>query len=144
MNSALSSTLRTWVEESVQKILEEALGQTTSTPSATIPDMASNQTLSEINSINTKIGKIMATLADLQSVIAAEEVTEAKLITVLQTVAANNASLAQQLEAAVAGGDSAGIQASVDKLKSDTAVMEAAIAQAMPANATPPGQPKIT
>lgn len=86
----------------------------------------------------------MATLADIQSVLAANEASETKLITLLQTMSANNASLTTQLAAALAANDPVALQSIVTQMQADQATMDAAVAAAIPPGATPPGTPVIS
>lgn len=144
MTNQISGTLQALIHAEIQKILEAALQPSDPTTPTTIPDLASQEILAGICSLNTKIGKIMATLADIQSVLAANEASETKLITLLQTMSANNASLTTQLAAALAANDPVALQAIVTQMTADQATMDAAVAAAIPPGATPPGTPVIS
>jgi hypothetical protein len=94
--------------------------------------------LSNLSTLNTKADTIMATVADVQAALAANETREATIIGLLQTEAQTLKDTQAQLAAAIAGGaDAAALQAVVDKMAEDGANMDAAIASV----ATPPAPP---
>ena len=75
----------------------------------------------------------MASIADVQAALAANESKEATIIGLLQTEAASLKDTQAQLAAAIAGTDPAALQAVVDKMAADSAAMDAAIASVGPA-----------
>lgn len=75
----------------------------------------------------------MATVADVQAALAANETKEATIIGLLQTEAQTLKDTQAQLAAAIAaGGDPTALQAVVDKMTADGANMDAAIASVTP------------
>jgi hypothetical protein len=94
--------------------------------------------LSNLSTLNAKVDTIMATVADVQAALAANETREATIIGLLQTEAQSLKDTQAQLAAAIAGGsDAAALQAVVDKMTADAASMDAAIASV----ATPAAPP---
>lgn len=81
-------------------------------------------------SLNQKVETIMATVADVQAALAANESKEASIIALLQTEAQLQKDTLAQLQALQASGstDPAALQAVVDKMTADGANMDAAIA----------------
>lgn len=78
-----------------------------------------------VSSLNRKDDLIMATLADIQTAMAAEDEQEAKVLALLQTTAA-------ALQTAISNSDPVAIQAIADHLNANAATMAAAIAAAAP------------
>jgi hypothetical protein len=151
MNDPLKPILRAWLERRITAVLSEldledgitttVIAQQTATPA-----------------IETQLGKIMATLTDIQNQETANAETETAVITAigtlisdLTTLTASNASLTAQLTAATSANDSAAITTIVTQMQADQVKMQTALAAAtaaigkLPATATPvpPGQPTI-
>lgn len=135
MTGSNTTALRTWATTQVQSGIQDAFKDSTSI----VPQDVS--ILSEIAAINQKLGSIMATVADLQAILASNEASEGKLITLLNSLSTSNAALTKQLSDAVAaGGDSAAIQAVIAQMQTDQQVMDAAIS----AFAVAPSKPVIS
>lgn len=73
----------------------------------------------------------MATLADIQAAVAAEQTVDASVITLL-------GQLHDQLQAALASNDPAAMQAIVDSLKTEQANLTAAVTANTPSTTTTP------
>lgn len=110
---------------------------------AVLAQLASLNT--QLFTLNVKANTIMATVADVQAALAANETKEATIIGLLQTEAQTLAATQAQLTAALAnpgGADPAALQAVVDKMTADSASMDAAIASVTaPPVTTPPVTP---
>lgn len=105
-----------------------------------------NLLLSTVHILNSKVDKIMVSIADIQTALAADEVAEQKIIALLNTQASAIASLSAQLAAAIANNDPVAMQAVVDAMNADaTAMTEAATSINPPGTPvpqpSPPGQP---
>lgn len=68
----------------------------------------------------------MATLADIQAAVTAEQTVEAGVVTLLQTLSAD-------LKAAMASNDPVALQAVVTQIDANTAALSAAVAANTPA-----------
>jgi hypothetical protein len=89
--------------------------------------------LAQLETIDRKADTIMATVADVQAALAANESKETTIIGLLQAEAATLKETQAQLAAAIAGGsDATALQGVVDKLAADSAAMDAAIASVAP------------
>jgi multidrug resistance efflux pump len=84
--------------------------------------------------INAKLEKLMATVADVQAALASSESKEATIIGLLTTEAQLQKDTLAQLQALQASGstDPAALQTIVDKMTADNANMDAAIASVQP------------
>lgn len=82
-----------------------------------------------LHSLSRKVDAIMATLADVQAAVAAENTVAQSVVTLLQ-------SLSAQLQAAIAGNDPVALQGLVDSINTQAATMAAAVTANTPAAAT--------
>lgn len=87
------------------------------------------QLLAKVDLVITKEGTIMAAIDDLEAKVAAQETVEASAITLLQ-------GLKTELDAALATGDTARLQALSAKIDTDTQALAAAVAANTPAAPT--------
>jgi hypothetical protein len=79
-----------------------------------------------LGTINEKLEKVMATLADLQAAVAATTAVEESAIVLIEGIA-------QQLKDALANSDPAAVQAVIDSLDAEKAKLAAAVAANTPA-----------
>lgn len=81
---------------------------------------------SKLDLLLAKESKLMATIADIQAAVTAEQTVEASVITLLQTLSAD-------LKAALAANDPAALQAVVDSINTNAAALAAAVTANTPA-----------
>jgi hypothetical protein len=92
-----------------------------------------NQMWAVVNGLSTKVDKVMATIADVQAALSANETREATIIQLLGQEKQQLADTKALLEAAIASGaDPAALQTIVDKMTTDGTNMDAAIASINP------------
>jgi len=94
------------------------------------PDARIGQILTAISTLTVKVDHVMATLADINTALARDEASEAKVLALLTAQAASLTDLAAQLATAIAGNDPVAMQAVVDKMNADADALDAAVAPA--------------
>lgn len=124
----LHDSIRSWLIGEVLAALTEC-NPSTPSPSPLMAAIAGLKT-----DLQTLKETIMATLADIQSAVAAETTVEQGVVVLLQKLSAD-------LQAAMAANDPTAMQAVVDQINANSAALAAAVTANTPATPTPTPAP---
>lgn len=142
-----SPVLEKWIRDVIREAVTEAL------EIRTTQDPVSKMLVCELHAhtmvIKERIGRIMATLQDIQAIVASDQVTEDKILQVANALVASNKDLTTQLGAAISANDPNTLATIFNQLTAHNQAMEAALAtlSGTPTTAptgTPPGQPVVS